>query len=355
MRRLLFALGLVFIFGSTFAEERRVFKEPENDSQGSIKQKTHHRLQSGTPSELIPPWLKKGTPGSVAPQPTAGSTSSTTPITNHGGTVMNGVNAIYLIWYGNWAQTNNSDTAAGQKIIRDLIYGLASVSSTNTYSAITTGTQKMGYYTSASGNVSQISSMKQAEYADNYTQGKSLTDASILKIVKNAIANGLGAVGGKATPNPDAIYLVLTSSDVKETSGFCSKFCGWHTYSTFYSATAPIKYVFAGNTNQCLGSCAAQTLSPNGNPGVDGMASVIAHELMETVSDPLLNAWYDSSGSENADKCGWTYGSSQTKMSTGAYYNVTLPALSQSTRNFHLQRALAAGDSKCYINAAGGQ
>jgi hypothetical protein len=32
------------------------------------------------------------------------------------------------------------------------------------------------------------------------------------------------------------------------------------------------------------------------------MVSVMGHELSETVTDPALNAWYDSSGNENADK-----------------------------------------------------
>ena len=43
------------------------------------------------------------------------------------------------------------------------------------------------------------------------------------------------------------------------------------------------------------------------------MVSVIAHELEETNTDPNLNAWYDSNGSEDADKCAWTFGSNQTK------------------------------------------
>jgi hypothetical protein len=38
------------------------------------------------------------------------------------------------------------------------------------------------------------------------------------------------------------------------------------------------------------------------------MASIIAHELEEAVTDPDLNAWYDPRGEENADKCAWTFG-----------------------------------------------
>ena len=38
------------------------------------------------------------------------------------------------------------------------------------------------------------------------------------------------------------------------------------------------------------------------------MASIIAHELEEAVTDPDLNAWYDTRGYENADKCAWTFG-----------------------------------------------
>ena len=52
--------------------------------------------------------------------------------------------------------------------------------------------------------------------------------------------------------------------------------------------------------------------SPNGNAGADGMASIIAHELEEAATDPDLNAWYDATGAENADKCAWTFGTEYT-------------------------------------------
>ncbi|CAF5141820.1 unnamed protein product, partial [Rotaria sp. Silwood1] len=53
-----------------------------------------------------------------------------------------------------------------------------------------------------------------------------------------------------------------------------------------------------------MGSCSVynRLVSPNGDIGVDAMLSTIAHEVMESMSNPLLNAWLDVKGSENADK-----------------------------------------------------
>jgi hypothetical protein len=36
-------------------------------------------------------------------------------------------------------------------------------------------------------------------------------------------------------------------------------------------------------------------------------ADSAAHEFMETITDPQLNAWYDKGGSEIADKCVYNY------------------------------------------------
>ena len=106
--------------------------------------------------------------------------------------------------------------------------------------------------------------------------------------------------------------MVLTAPGVNETSGFLTQYCGWHTYGTYGSTN--IKYAFIGDAaGPRLGNCAQQTgKSPNGDPGVDAMVSVMSHELEESASDPLLNAWYDSSGNENADKCAWTFGTTYT-------------------------------------------
>jgi hypothetical protein len=67
------------------------------------------------------------------------------------------------------------------------------------------------------------------------------------------------------------------------------------------------------------------------------MATFVAHELEESVTDPDLNAWYDAYGNESADLCVWTFGCTFTGLGTnfgpgpgcpqssnGAYYNTKL-------------------------------
>lgn len=255
--------------------------------------------------------------------PAKGGTGALSPIINHGGPVM-GTPTVYLIWYGNWNQSN-SDTPAGQQLVKDFVYGI----NNSPYFQINTT------YAGPSGTV-----MFGGETTDTGSQGTSLTDREILSIVKIAITSG------NLPLNANGVYFVLTSSNIAK-SGFCSQYCGWHTYANI--SGTPIKYSFVGNANRCLNSCAAQTVSPNGNAGVDGMLSVVAHELEEATTDPQLNAWYDSSGAENADKCAWTFGQSLTLLPNGAYYNMTLPTQSGS-RNYLIQRNLAATDNKCYVN-----
>jgi hypothetical protein len=263
--------------------------------------------------------------------PTAGATGQQTPVIKwNGGPVMTGAPNVHLIWYGNWAQANGSDNAGGQQIVRDMFAGIGGTP----YLQINTG------FTGSNGAVSGLLG-SQAESTVGYTSGTRLRDADIKTIVTNYI----NSTGRKDT---NAVYFVLTSSDVTATSGFCTKYCGWHTSATISGAN--IKYSFVGNANRCLSGCAAQTTGPNGNAGVDGMVSVIAHELEETLSDPNPSTgWTDSNGAENADKCAWTFGANLKTAANGASYNQTFTAQGGGTRNFLIQRNLDAL-SKCYTN-----
>lgn len=223
-------------------------------------------------------------------------------ITYHGGPVMpSGVN-VYYIWYGNWA----SNSAV--QILTDFMNNLGGSAWMNIQTT---------YYQTSGGTktpIQNLVSLKKSVF-DNYSRGKYLSDYSVAAIVQRAITNG------SLPLDPKGVYFVLTSSDVSETSGFCSRYCGWHSYMTVNSKRIP--YSFIGNPAKCLSACAEQYTGPNGNAGADGMASIIAHELAEIMTDPFLNAWYDSTGEENADKCAWTFGSTY-RTPNGANANVKL-------------------------------
>jgi hypothetical protein len=102
-----------------------------------------------------------------------------------------------------------------------------------------------------------------------------------------------------------------------------------------------IKYTFVGNpvhctaqggVADCQGEASNVSKSPNNDPGVDAMISVIAHESEEATTDPDLNAWYFSNGEENGDKCAYTYGTTF-GVGNGSVANVTMGG-----KNFLIQQ-----------------
>jgi hypothetical protein len=236
-------------------------------------------------------------------------------ISYHGGPVMQGIVNVYYIWYGDWTK----DTGANL-ILTDWAQNIGD----SPYEKIN------ATYGDTTGNVSGSIHYSGFTTMPSAMFGTALSDSSIGSIVSNS---GLPM-------DSNALYFVLTAPGITETSGFLTKYCGWHTYGTIGGKN--IKYAFVGNAQGAnLGSCAAQTTkSPNGDPAADAMVSVMAHELEEAVSDPNLNAWYDSTGAENADKCAWTFGTTHAA-SGGGVANMTL-----GNRDYLIQQN--------WVNAGGG-
>jgi hypothetical protein len=229
-----------------------------------------------------------------------GGARPTSNLTYHNGPVMVAPTHMYYIWYGSqW------DTAS-----KNLLTSLGQSIGGSPYFNINTT-----YYNGSNVHVQNSVSLA-GSTTNSGTLGTSLTDANIQSIVGSAISSG-------ALPaDANGVYMVLTDKTVKATSGFCTQYCGWHTHATL--SGVDIKYAFVGNAEtQCPSGCIGSSPTPNGLPGADGMASVLAHELEEAVTDPDLNAWYaNSNGQENADKCAWNFGTTSTA-SNGAPYNQT--------------------------------
>ena len=245
-----------------------------------------------------------------------GTEAKALPILYHGGPIMLGAVHMYYIWYGDWSGNSATTilTDFAESIGGSLYFDI------NTTYSDSTGARVSNAVTFAGST------------DDDYSQGKTLTDAKVEAVVTHAISS-------KRLPSdPHGVYFVLTSADVSESSGFCSQYCGWHTHVT--SKGNDIKYAFVGNPERCINSCAAQSLGPNDNAGADGMVSIIAHELEEVVTDPDLDAWFDAQGAENADKCAWTFGATYTA-ANGATANMHL-----GSRDYLVQQNWSAGNNQ---------
>ena len=261
--------------------------------------------------------LHEARPGGAKP-------GSNNGIFYHGGPVLRStVVPIYIIWYGNWTNgAKPSDSSTTVNLISSFL-GTSGGIGGSPYEHINST-----YFDSIGSVTGGLAAPSGNQVFDSYSQGSTLSDATLQTVVASHLGNGLPT-------DANGVYLVLTSSDVNESSGFCTQYCGFHTHATLNGAD--IKYAFIGNVDRCPSGCEIQTTGPNSPAsnvgGADGMANVIAHETEEAISDPDLNAWFDRRGQENADKCNFNFGATQTcnanglcssaGTSAGANYNQT--------------------------------
>lgn len=217
------------------------------------------------------------------------------PIYYRGGTIMKNLTAYY-IWYGTWS-------ASQKAILEDMAASMGNSGWMNI---------EQTYYDNA-GPTNGIVNWG-GSTTDAYSLGTSLTDANIWTIVSSALSSG------RLPTSTDAVYFVNTASDVTATSGLCTQYCGWHDYRLY--GTKQIKFALIGYSGRCLSGCSGNVGYPslNGDAGVDGMASILAHELVEAQSDPVPGTgWTDATGYENADKCAWTWGTTSLTPAGGRY------------------------------------
>jgi len=239
------------------------------------------------------------------------STKRQVSITYHGGSLMRGTSKTYVIWYGNWA-----DSAVNQQIRYILTYFLANLGSSYWLQINT------AYIPNAGGSILNTTFVADIGYGvSTYTYGSVLKSQHIFDIVRDSLASN------RLPTDPNGIYFVFTSPDIQQyddpSYGFCTNsggkygYCGWHSNGRINGNT--IKYAFVGTPSNCM-YCEAQRISPNGNWVADSMASIVAHELAEVITDPEFNGWFDANSEENADKCAWQFG--QTAIAGGYQYNV---------------------------------
>jgi hypothetical protein len=105
-----------------------------------------------------------------------------------------------------------------------------------------------------------------------------------------------------ANPDPNTLYVVFTSNAPK------INYCAWHNDATCNGVTFQVAYV----PNQALlPGCSPYTrtnLHCNSySVGTVSSADSVAHEFFESITDAHIDAWYDKSKAEVADKCNFNY------------------------------------------------
>lgn len=105
------------------------------------------------------------------------------------------------------------------------------------------------------------------------------------------------------SPDPDALYIVFTSNAPN------INYCAWHNKASCNGVAIQVAYV--PNQAQLPGCSPTTNLDLHCNAysaGTVTTADSVAHELMETITDAQIDAWYDSNKYEVADKCEYQYG-----------------------------------------------
>jgi hypothetical protein len=148
------------------------------------------------------------------------------------------------------------------------------------------------------------------EYSGTNGKVASSTLTHLGHVIDTSKATGGGSTAAilaevcKAVPSPDpsgnGYYPVYT--DIKRGN---AGYCAWHSAGT--CGGVALQFAFFFNLDGDSG-CDPQDTTTGHSQGLAALANVTAHELSEARSDPANpGAWYDASGAENGDKCGWTF------------------------------------------------
>jgi hypothetical protein len=204
-----------------------------------------------------------------------------------GGPVMSGTTHVYVIF---WEPTGNVSSTYHSLIERYF----NDVGGTGLYNNNT-------QYTDSSGNVPSSTTLA-GTWVDNTAYPESpLLDSDI----QNEVSRAQSA--NSWSSSIDTIFFVFTEagqdlcSDSSQSQCASNAFCAYHNYFGSNTIYAAMPYAASFHCNSGQG--------PNGDQAADQTINVTSHEQMEAASDPLLNAWTDSSGQEIGDKCAWIFGS----------------------------------------------
>ncbi len=205
-------------------------------------------------------------------------------MTYHGGKIMPTVVSKSIFWGPSWSNSS---------FVSDKITGLDNWYNGHNQSNYAATVNE---YTGTNGRVGSITLSHEGHVIDlSAASGGSSTSTILAEVCKQVTAGNISI-----DPNGNGYYPVY--SDVKRGN---AGYCAWHSAGTCNGK--PLQFAFFFNLDGDAGCDPGSTVAGH-SQGLAALANVTAHELSEARSDPANpGAWYDASGSENGDKCAWTF------------------------------------------------
>jgi hypothetical protein len=198
-------------------------------------------------------------------------------LTYHGGPIMTSAAVTAIYWGTSWNDSRHSGELTG---LATFYGGLGNSNYMGTNTEYTNG---------SGGHVGKAVSYSGASLDLSAAPRRAPRTSEVLAEVCSRISN----------PVPNGYYPVYTDLP-RGHNGYCA----WHSYGSCNGTPVQIAFFFDLDGDP---GCDPGAPYYTHAPGLAALANVSGHEISEAVTDPQLNAWYDASGAENADKCAWTF------------------------------------------------
>jgi hypothetical protein len=253
----------------------------------------------------------------------------------YGGPVMH-TDANYAIY---WAPSGHSFSSGYTSLITKFFSDVAAAdgSTTNDYSVARQYHDTSGigfsYGASAGGALTDTNPYPASGCRAAAT---CITDAQLQTEVQRFLA------ANKRQGGLDKMYFVYFPAGVATCFDSSGSQCSTNVYCAYHSSygSGSASTLYANMPYAGVSGCETGQY-PNGNVAGDSALNVTSHENIEGITDPLGNAWYDSSGNEIGDKCNFNFGS-PLGGSPGAEYNEAI-----ATGRYYLQQEWSNANSGC--------
>ncbi|MGD0686621.1 MAG: hypothetical protein ABSA03_16095 [Streptosporangiaceae bacterium] len=294
---------------------------PDNNGQTGYDAAFYNDPGTPPPANVVMTWASEQQYLTGTPPPSIGTdivstencATCTPPLTYHGGPVMGtaqttGAVTVTPIF---WTPAGfNAPTATYQSLIDRFLTDVSAASGTNT-NVFSVGTEYGGLVNGQMSNINyQISYSGDQVDTDPFPANSCTPTAGYTACVADPqITAELSAylAANNLPEDQSHFYPVFFPAGVETTNGqgwtSMVNYCAYHSYFQGTAGTV----IYANEPAPTMTGCNVGE-SPNNDVVADAEISVLSHELMESITDPLVNAWTDSMNNEIGDECAWTFG-----------------------------------------------